>query len=115
VSIALLRYRRIYDVGCLCCRRKGWFSPCQVHHLNADGKAGQKRRGDVFTIGLCPWHHVGEPLSGMTEAQCRARFGPSLKSSRAFREAFGTDDSLLAEQNRLIEREERNLVGRKLA
>ena len=61
MSAAILRYLRIHEIGCLACRRRGWVRPCQVHHLNLDGKAGQKRRGDPYTIGLCPWHHVGEP------------------------------------------------------
>jgi len=106
------RCLRIYQLGCLPCRVRGWFSPCQVHHLNLDGKAGQKRLGDDATIGLCPWHHVGEPIQGMTAAECRRQVGPSLKQSNAFRDTFGTDDELLARQNRLIERAERAVIGR---
>lgn len=76
--------------------------PCQVHHLNLGGKAGQKRRGRRVSIGLCEWHHQGIPIMP-TEALTRATFGPSLaKESRAFRQEFGTDDVLLAEQNELI-------------
>lgn len=76
--------------------------PCQVHHLNLGGKAGQKRRGKKFSIGLCPWHHQGQPIMA-TEAQTRAALGPSLAhESRAFRQEFGTDDALLAEENELI-------------
>jgi hypothetical protein len=84
-----------------------------VHHLNFDGKAGQARRGDEYTIGLCPYHHVGEPIYGMSVEQCRDVLGPSLKlHSRAFRDEFGSDDDLLARQNELIERAERAVTGR---
>lgn len=70
----------------------------EIHHLNEGGHAGQKRRGDEFTIGLCSWHHRGIKsfLSGT--------LGPSLAlNSREFRECFGSDDQLLEEQNKLIE------------
>ena len=107
------RCQRIYQIGCLACRKRGWFNPCQAHHLNEDGKAGQKRRGDAETVGLCPWHHVGEPIGNMTAMDCRARLGPSLKlESKAFREKFGSDNELLEWQNQLIEEAERRVIGR---
>lgn len=107
------RCQRIYQIGCLPCRMRRRYSQCHVHHLNQDGKAGAPRRGDEFTIGLCPWHHVGEPLRGLTHEECRRIVGPSLKhESSAFREEFGSDDELLAEQNILISRAESNVVGR---
>lgn len=107
------RCQRIYSIGCLACRTRGWFNACQVHHLNLGGKAGQARRGDDCTIGLCPWHHVGEPPHGMTTRSMRAWVGPSLKlESRPFRQEFGTDDELLRRQNELIERAELAVIGR---
>lgn len=113
MSFALLRYARIYEIGCLACRKLGYFNSCQVHHLNMDGKAGQKRRGDLQTVGLCPWHHVGEPIRSMTTAECRERLGPSLKlESRDFRAQFGSDDELLEEENRLILDAEMRVVGK---
>lgn len=106
------RCQRIYQIGCLACRRRGWESMCQVHHLNLGGHAGQVRRGDEFTIGLCPWHHVGEPINGMPANTCRWLVGPSLKlQPRAFRNEFGSDDDLLAEQNKLIATAELQVVG----
>lgn len=106
------RCQRIYQIGCLACRSKGWFSACQVHHLNLDGKAGQKRRGDASTIGLCPWHHVGEPPGKLSEYQARRKLGASLRlHSRFFRVEFGSDDELLAQQNRLIADAEARVVG----
>lgn len=108
------RCQRIYEIGCIACRVRGWFNqPCQVHHLNLDQHAGQKRLGDESTIGLCPWHHVGEPVGSMTRDQTRQTFGPSMKHEPVkFREIFGSDQELLAKQNELIARCERNVVGR---
>jgi hypothetical protein len=75
----------------------------EIHHLNLGGRAGQKRRGDEFTIPLCTWHHRGEPFNHFTVTRMREAFGPSLaRTSKAFREAFGTDDELLAKTNDLI-------------
>lgn len=92
------------DIGCLPCRAKGWASDGEIHHLNAGGHAGQKRRGDEFTVCLCRHHHRGVPIKGMNQAQCAKLLGPSLAhNSRAFRETFGSDEELLATQNRLIE------------
>lgn len=95
-------------IGCLACRRRGYpGEPCQAHHPNLDGKAGQKRLGDDIVIALCPWHHVAEPRGGLSADLMRIKFGPSLKSeSRAFRAEFGTDEELIAEQKRLIEQYE---------
>lgn len=95
------RFRRIKEIGCLVCVE---FRACDIHHLNLGGKAGQARRGDEFTIGLCKWHHVGETPLGMGSKEARIIFGPSLAlSSREFREQFGTDDELLRAQNMIIE------------
>ena len=106
----------IADIGCLACRRSGWFKQPDVHHLNFDGKAGQERLGNAATVGLCPWHHRGLPFEGKNAAWCRRVVGPSLAhESTAFRETFGTDLALLAEQNRLIEERELNVVGRRIA
>lgn len=98
------RFQRVFDIGCICCLKKGWASPCQAHHLNLSGNAGQKQLGDLSVIGLCPWHHQGYPIRGMNQALCTKMIGPSLAhNSRAFRETFGSDEELLATQNRLIE------------
>jgi hypothetical protein len=74
----------------------GKFSEPDIHHLNLGGHAGQKRRGDDFTIPLCPAHHRGvfwrEEDHGPTLAIHPARF----------RREFGADDALLAEVNALI-------------
>jgi hypothetical protein len=108
------RFLRIYDIGCICCARFQWFKPCQVHHLNLDEHAGQKRLGDDFTIGLCPWHHQGQPLAGLTAKECMLLVGPSMALEPVkFRASFGSDEQLLAFQNHLIERHDRLKVGRR--
>ena len=96
------RFRRLKEMGCICCWKLGFMNVFpEIHHLNLDGKAGQKRRGDEFTIPLCPWHH--QRNSGFCKiSYMRENFGPSLKESKAFRAKFGTDDELLAKVNDLI-------------
>jgi hypothetical protein len=94
----------IREAGCLIARicGLGW-TPCELHHLTVGGKHGQKRRGQDFVIGLNPYSHRGVPFNGMTLEQCRELFGPSLaREPRAFREAFGSDDALLAKQDELL-------------
>lgn len=93
------RFNAIKEVGCIVCRLmfRGWV-PCHIHHLTVGGKHGQKRRGHDFTIGLCPWHHVGVDGNAKND-------GPSYAlSPRAFRHEYGQDDVLLARQNEAIER-----------
>ncbi len=99
------RFSAIYEIGCIACYalRIGYM-PCQVHHLTVGGKHGQKRRSHDYTIGLCPWHHVGEPMAGLSHSQCADRFGPSYaREPRRFRQEIGSDDYLLDLQNTLIE------------
>jgi len=107
------RFGRIREIGCLCCRRKGWWNAPDVHHLNLDEHAGQLRLGDEQTIGLCIWHHRNQPLAPFTEAQCRRILGPSLPGEPIkFREEFGADQALLAWQDELIADHERAVIGR---
>ena len=91
---------------CLACTIEGVVSVCgptEIHHLNFDGKAGQKRRGDWFSIPLGRYHHQGIPPNGMNTMQAEMRYGPSLKlKSRRFRERYGDDDSLLAMVNKRL-------------
>lgn len=96
------RFSRIREIGCLACRKRGWYSSPDVHHLNLGAHAGQKRRGDEATIGLCPYHHRSVTVLPMGLAY--RSLGPSLaREPNEFRRTFGTDDELLAEQNQLIE------------
>ena len=107
------RFSRIYEIGCIACLKKGWFSECQIHHLNLGGHAGQRRRGDEFTIGLCPWHHQGQSILGFSTDRMYRCFGPSLaRHPTKFRDTFGIDDELLKVQNPLIDERLKNVVGR---
>ena len=88
---------------CMACRQRGLsVSYVEVHHLNLDGKAGQKRLGHRYTIGLCPWHHRGV-TNGLRADVMQSMLGPSLANgSKPFRAEFGSDMELLAVQDRLI-------------
>jgi hypothetical protein len=110
------RYRRLTEIGCIACSIEGtgvWScGSLEIHHLNLGGKAGQKRRGDPFTIPLGKWHHQAQPPSGESTSSARVLYGPSLKyHSRAFREKYGSDDELLEKVNAEIVRRDRIAVG----
>lgn len=79
----------------------GW-SPlygCDYHHM----KSGNIRRGHMEGIGLCAWHHRGVPDFDFTAPEMRRLAGPSLMDgSRLFRDTYGSDDELLAIQNRIL-------------
>ena len=92
----------IKAMPCVACEIEGCqqLQPTEVHHLNLGGKAGQKRRGDDYTIPLCTYHHRGEPMAGETKGDAMFYRGPSLAlSSKRFRELYGTDDELLERTN----------------
>lgn len=94
--------------GCLCClmaKELGFqvsgFGIPEIHHLNEGGIAGNKRRGDRFTVPLCSYHHRGKyPLDalrlGLTLEEVQQRYGPSwAHGSKLFREFYPDDDALL--------------------
>jgi len=69
---------------------------CDYHHLIS----GSRRRGHLFGIGLCPWHHRAVPNWGCIAPEMRKHYGPSLMDgSRTFHMAYGSDDELLGAQN----------------
>lgn len=69
------------------------------HHL----KSGNIRRGHMFGVGLCTWHHRRYPFEGMTCKQMVILFGPSLlDGGKAFAGVFGNDEELLERQNQLL-------------
>lgn len=100
----LTRLDTIKEIGCIACYALGFGRmDCHEHHLLVGGKHGQPRRGHDFTIGLCPWHHVGEPMGGLSHSACADRYGPSYaREPRRFRQEIGSDDYLLDLQNTLI-------------
>jgi hypothetical protein len=107
------RFRRLKEMGCIACWKDGRLDVYpEIHHLNLGGRAGQKRRGDEFTIPLCRWHHQGHDLPGLTIAERVELWGPSLKlHSRAFRDRYGSDDELLAKVNDIIRQRDEMAFG----
>jgi len=98
------RFDKLLALGCICCRHFGYFQPPEIHHLNLDGHAGQKRLGHQFTIPLDSYHHRGQWAGRFHSLQfAQTLLGPSLAlEPRRFREVFGTDEQLLARVNALI-------------
>ena len=85
------RMRRLKELPCVACEST-WIlqkSPTEIHHL----LSGNKRKGHMFTIPLCGWHH-----RGIAEGD-----GPSLAhGSKPFHAAFGSDSDLLDATNRML-------------
>lgn len=104
----MTRNLQVKQLRCLACVIEGiepQCGPTESHHLNLDGKAGQKRLGDEYTVALGTWHHRGEPPRGMTASEATYHYGPSLaRSSRLFRQTYGDDRALLERTNALLER-----------
>lgn len=100
------RMARLSAMPCVVCRLRLrpliQPSPTEVHHL----LSGNKRRGHLFTIPLCGWHHRGigsQPVTG-GDMTCDLH-GPSLAlRSKKFHETYGSDNELLALTNELLER-----------
>lgn len=94
----------ILALGCVACRLEGrGYVATQIHHLTITGLHGGPRRGHGDTVGLCPWHHQGLRLEGLTRADMEAELGPSLAlQPRAFRERYGRDEELLRAQNAMV-------------
>lgn len=73
---------------------------CDYNHA----KSGNVRRGHAFGYALCKWHHMRYPMEGNTFATMRQIYGPSLlDGSRTFRETYGSDDELIANQTYINE------------
>lgn len=90
-------------MACLIRERKGLgacdYDGCDFHHF----KSGNIRRGHAFGVGLCAYHHRGHPRDGYRSTEMRAYFGPSLMDGgKAFREAYGSDDELMALQDEIL-------------
>lgn len=72
---------------------------CDYHHLLSGGR----RRGHMFGVGLCGWHHRGLVGFGCTHEEMRAHYGPSLaEGSKPFHATFGSDDQLIARQDQML-------------
>lgn len=99
------RYLGIREIGCIACLLQGVDGkiPATIHHVNLGDHHGQLRLGDAYTIGLCPWHHQGQPFGGWSAWDCEHRLGPSWeREPNRFRETYGGADALLVLQERLL-------------
>ena len=98
------RMGQIKEIGCIACLLKNWpDSHCEIHHV----VEGRVRLGHMQTIGFCLWHHRGETSNGMSKQQMGGMLGPSLAhGSRYFAEEFGSQATLVAVQDYLIEKYE---------
>lgn len=96
------RFQHIYDLGCLPCRLTGIVEqPCQIQHVLCGGR----RVSHKHSYGSCPWHHVGEPLQGLTTQETYRMLGPSFKlHKKEFVERFGTEEELIEMQDILLEK-----------
>lgn len=94
-------------IGCLACIKLGMpmqCGPTEAHHTLSGGR----RRGHAFVIPLGQWHHRAVTWHSFNAHQMTETFGPSLaKGSKPFHEAFGSDNELLAEVERLMNTQER--------
>lgn len=96
-------------VACVAWQRSGKapfdFRPwvgCDFHHM----KSGNVRRGHMYGVGLCGWHHRQLLDWGSDHAEMREFYGPSLMDgSRLFHEIYGSDDALLQLQHELLGKE----------
>jgi len=97
----LARRTMIHAGPCMACIQRGidmtGSGYVQWHHT-----AGKKRHD--LTCGLCMWHHMARPMFGMSHAQLREQYGPSLaEGSKPFHAEFGSDAELLERQNQYLE------------
>lgn len=93
--------------GCLLCELRGYPREpggplAEAHHLLSGGI----RRGHMFTVGLCPWHHRGALIvMGWNHKTHRQRLGPALsEGSVPFQAEFGPDDGLLERMKIIVQR-----------
>lgn len=100
------RFTDLQMVGCIACRIEGLADdhrpePADIHHITMGGR----RLGHDYTIPLCPWHHRGVGVAGLSDSVLEASKGPSLaRSKRAFVARYGTEMQLLRMTNWHLER-----------
>ena len=94
------RFAALHRLGCICCLMLlDTHSDPDIHHLLSGGK----RKGNEYTIPLCPWHHRSVAVGNMTNRAMTRAFGPSLADgSRTFDERWGTQHQLLERVNGML-------------
>lgn len=86
---------RIFDVGCMACRKEDKFSFPEIHHCKRYG-----RNDHNYVIPLCPAHH--RPTAGIDGVLNRH------EHTKEFAAKYGTDAELYVECMEII-----NKRGRK--
>jgi hypothetical protein len=91
------RMDKISRMGCIACKQQfGCYTDGEVQHLTSGGR----RLGHMATINLCPWHHRGVTVNGLTTEYMTKIYGPSFANSRREFEAyFGPEEKLLEDTN----------------
>ena len=94
------RMDKLSQAGCVVCRLSyGAYVPAEIQHLTSGGR----RKGHMFTIPLCPWHHRGVCNNGLTPEYMTSIMGPSFAHSRKdFEKTFGSEEYLLEETNKWL-------------
>lgn len=91
-----LRFKVITEYcGCLCCTMRHRLNAhATIEHVTENGRRlDDEHQG---TIGLCEWHHFGNPWDGLTRDEMVRLLGPSLAHGRTpFEEAFGDEVEIL--------------------
>ena len=94
------RFRKLYSLGCICCRNKGIRTEAQIHHL----LRGHYRAGHDWTIPLCPYHHTGEGWQGYTVSMVEPVYGkPGPPGGYKFKQDHGKELDLLQQVNELLD------------
>lgn len=99
------RQDRARELGCIACKiewgeKEGPAAmPPEIHHLTRTGR----QIGQDETVCLCQWHHRGICAPDERSSAMSLWWGPSLaKGSKPFHARYGSNDELLAYQNKLI-------------
>lgn len=96
------------EIGCIPCRIfHGQLVHAQVNHL-----LNGYRLGHQATVPECPWHHMGECLTGVEARQMKKYFGPSrARNKKQFAKVFGSDARLLLITNNFVKQFESKIIG----
>lgn len=97
------RFAKLATIGCICCRLNGTFNDqIEIHHIIHKGTR-QHSGGHRATLPLCAAHHRSVIPDGVSRAEFRRLYGPSIADgSRVFAERFGTQLELLDRVDKLI-------------
>ena len=95
-----IRFTHLYDVGCVVCLKfHNVVTPPEIHHI--DGQT--KKNCHEKTIPLCSMHHR---ISGNGNKWV-SRHGDG---KRAFERAYGTEQELLEETNKMLLQYRSNII-----